>query len=173
MYIIYVICQELNWIAAFFATRILGSFKFIGKENIKGIPRPLMIISNHISLWDPMAIGSLFPFISKYIPMTFMAADEFFRNPILKAFFWLTNTVPANKGMGYDVSLKKPREALKNGRVFLIFPGGQRHSDGSIQKPRRGAAILAMEMPNLTILPVNIKTDEVAAILAEEVSKLA
>ena len=116
-----------------------------------------MIISNHISFWDPMTIGSLFPFFSTYLPITFMAGDEFFKNPILKAFFWLTNTIPANKGKGYDVSLKKPREVLKNGEVFLIFPGGQRHFDGSIQKPRRGAAILALEIPNLTILPINIK----------------
>lgn len=209
MYIIHAICQRIVGLAAFFPTRVLGSFKFIGKENIKGIPRPLMVIANHVSLWDPMVIGPLFPFFSKYYPFTLMAADEFFENPIFRIFFWLTNTASAHKGMGYDVSLKKPREDLKNGGVFLIFPGGQRHSDGSIQKPRRGAAILAMEMPNLTILPINIKistlkwklsdiilrrkkitftagkpfklrditssenTDEVAEILAEEISKLA
>jgi len=209
MYIVHAICERIVWLAAFFATRVLGSFKLVGKENIKGVPRPLLIISNHISFWDPMAIGSLFPFFSSYIPIIFMAADEFFKNPVLKAFFWLTNTIPANKGMGYDVSLKKPREVLKNGGVFLTFPAGQRHFDGSVQKPKRGAAILAIEIPNLTILPVNIKMstlkwrisdiilrkkkitftagrpfklrditnsenpDEVAVILADEISKLS
>ena len=209
MFIIHAICERMVWLVTCFVTRILGSFKIIGRENIKEIPTPLMIISNHISFWDPMTIGTLFPFFSKYIPITFMAADEFFKNPVLKIFFWLTNTIPTNRGAGYDVSLKKPREILKNGGVFLIFPSGQRHFDGSVQKPKRGAAILALETPNLVILPINIKMstlkwkpadiilrrkritlaagkpfklrdvtnsedpDEIAIILAEEISKLA
>ena len=86
-----------------------------------------------------------------------MAADEFFRNPFLKAFFWLTNTLPAQKGKGIDVSLKKPMEILKNGGVFLTFPQGKRHLGGEQPKSRRGPAFLALEMPELTILPVFIE----------------
>lgn len=209
MYVIHSICERIVWLVTFFVTRILGSFEVIGKDNIKKVSRPLMIVSNHVSFWDPMTIGTLFPFFSKYLPITFIAADEFFKNPIIRIFFWLTNTIPANKGKGLDVSLKTPREVLKKGGVFQIFPGGQRHQDGSIQKPKHGAAVLALEMPNLTILPINIKMstlkwnlidiilrrkkitfnvgkpfklqeitnsqdmDEVAVILAEEVSKLS
>lgn len=157
MFVIHSICERIVWVVAFFVTRIFGSFEFIGKENIKGVPRPLMIISNHVSFWDPMTIGTLFPFFSKYLPMTFMAADEFFKNPVLRAFFWLTNTIPANKGKGIDVSLKKPREVLKNGGVFLIFPQGRRHLGDEPPKPKKGSAFLAMEMPGLTILPVFIE----------------
>lgn len=157
MFIIHSICERIVWIVTFFITRVFGSFKTEGKENIKNIPRPLMIISNHISFWDPMTIGTLFPFFSKYLPITFMAADEFFKNPFMRAFFWLTNTIPANKGKGIDVSLKKPREILKSRGVFLTFPQGQRHLEGEPPKPKRGAAFLALEMPELTILPVFIE----------------
>lgn len=142
-----------------------------GSENIKNAPTPLMIISNHISFWDPMAIGTLFPFFSKYIPITFIAADEFFMNPFLRFFFWLTSTIPANKGMGYGISLKKPREVLKNGGVFLIFPAGRRRFDGSVQNPKRGAAILALEIPDLAILPVNIKMSTLKWNLLDIVSR--
>lgn len=158
MYIVHAICERVVWIVTFFVTRVISSFQVVGQKNLKGVPRPLMIISNHVSFWDPMTIGTLFPFFSRYLPITFMVADEYYRNPILKIFFILTRTLPTHRGEGLDVSLKGPREVLRNKGVFLIFPMGQRHSEDEKPRPKRGAAVLALEMQNeLTILPTFIK----------------
>lgn len=87
-----------------------------------------------------------------------MVADEYYRLPVLKQFFILTNTFPAYRGEGLDVSLKEPRRVLQHNGVFLIFPMGQRHSGDEKPRPRRGAAVLALEMQNeLTILPMFVK----------------
>ena len=39
----------------------------------------------------------------------------------------------------------------------MIFPAGKRYYTGPAPRPRRGAAVLALGMPNITILPIYIK----------------
>ncbi|MEK7608944.1 MAG: lysophospholipid acyltransferase family protein, partial [Patescibacteria group bacterium] len=119
--------ERIVWLVVFAVTRFFGSFKVIGRENLKNLPCPLMIISNHRTYLDPVVIGTIFPFFSKYIPIAFMVDDKYYHHPILKIFFKLTYTFPAYYGQGLDVSLKEPRRVLRNGRVFLIFPSGERH----------------------------------------------
>ena len=49
-----------------------------------------------------------------------MVADEYYKLPVLKQFFILTNTFPAHRGEGLDISLKRPREVLKNKGIVLV-----------------------------------------------------
>lgn len=148
--------QRIVWLVTFTCTRVFSSFKIIGQNNVRNLPRPLLIIGNHRSFWDPFIIGTLFHLFSKYLPIGFMVADEYYK--WLRPFFWLTRTCPAKKGYGMDVSLAAPRRVLRNGGVFLIFPAGQRYYLGQPPRPRQGAAVLALEMPSLTILPIYLKT---------------
>lgn len=160
MYLIYAISERIVWLVVFMVTRFLGSFKVVGRENLKNLPRPLMIIANHHTYFDPVIIGTIFPFFSKYIPIAFMVDDRYYHHPILKIFFKLTYTFPAYYGQGLDVSLKEPRRVLRSGRVFLIFPSGERHLGGTPPRPKRGAAMLALEIPNLDILPIYLKVGD-------------
>ena len=160
MFLIYAISERIVWLFVFIITRFLGSFKVIGRENLKNLPRPLMIIANHRTYFDPVIIGTIFPFFSRYIPIAFMVDDRYYHNPFLKIFFKLTYTFPAYYGQGLDVSLREPRQVLKKGRVFLIFPSGERRITGLEPRPKRGAAVLAMEMPNLKILPIYFKPSD-------------
>ena len=158
MFIVYAIFQRIVWLATFLWSRVFNSFKIIDGQNLKNLPKPLMIISNHRTFLDPLIIGTLFPLFSKYIPITFMVDDRYYNNIFLKPFFLLTQTFPAYYGQGLDISLKKPKQVLKNGGVFLIFPTGERHLSGPQPRPKRGAAILALENPQLTILPIYLRT---------------
>ena len=150
-------CQRLTWLATFFFIRLLGRCRITGLEYARNLPRPLLIIANHRSLWDPLLIGTLFPFFSSHFPLGFMVADVYYNSP-LRPIFWLTNTYPAHKGKGLDVSLAAPRRIFKNRGGFVIFPAGKRQHLGRRRKPRRGAAALALSMPELTILPIHLKT---------------
>lgn len=124
-----------------------------------------MIISNHQGFFDPLIIGTVFPFFSNYLPITFMVDDKYYKNIFLKPFFLLTQTFPSYYGQGLDVSLREPRKILQNGGVFLIFPTGERHTYGPRPRPKRGAAVLAIEMPDINIVPIYISANKGKTVL--------
>lgn len=160
MVVVYAIFQRIVWLVTFICSRFFGSLKIIGQENLQHLHRPLMIISNHQDFFDPLIIGTVFPFFSNYLPITFMVDDKYYKNIFLKPFFLLTQTFPSYYGQGLDVSLREPRKVLKNNGVFLIFPTGERHIAGLRPRPKRGAAVLAIEMPNLNIVPMYISVSK-------------
>lgn len=151
--------QRAVWIITFTAMRVFTRFYVSGKESLHSLPTPLLIIANHRSYWDPPIILTLFPFFSyRYFPLGFMAADYLFQNFFYRVFFFLTNTLPAHKGRGLNLSLSHPRATLARGGVFVIFPFGKIICDNNYPEPGRGAAALAQEFPNLMILPVYLNT---------------
>ena len=151
------IFQLIAWGVFFVATRVLARFKIEGRENLKNLTGPVLIIANHRTLADPFIVGTLLKPSPKYLPMGFMVADFFYKNIFLKPFLFLLRAYPTHRGEGLDISLKEPRRLLKSGGVFLIFPAGKRHSTGPAPRPKRGAAVLALEMPHITILPIYTK----------------
>ncbi|MEK7564864.1 MAG: lysophospholipid acyltransferase family protein [Patescibacteria group bacterium] len=165
MIIIYAIFQRIVWLVTFICSRFFGSFKIIGHENLKYLKKPVMIISNHQGFFDPLIIGTVFPFFSNYLPITFMVDDKYYKNIFLKPFFLLTQTFPSYYGQGLDVSLREPRKILQNGGVFLIFPTGERHTYGPRPRPKRGAAVLAIEMPDINIVPIYISANKGKTVL--------
>ncbi len=158
---IHAVSQRIVWLVAYFSMRLFANFSVVGKEKIVNLPRPLLIIANHRTYWDAMIIGTLFPFFStKYLPIGFMADDMYFRNVFFRWFLKLNGVSPNWKKTGLDISLKYPREVLGKRRgVFLLFPWGRRiYNAGDHGLPARGAAILAREIPELTILPIFLDT---------------
>ncbi len=153
MKLLYYLFQLIVWLIFFFITRIFSNFKIEGQENIKKSSKPLLIVANHRSFIDPFIIGTLFPPTLKYLPMAHMVDDKYYRG-ILKPFFFILRTFPSYYGQGLDISLKKPRQTLKEGGIFLIFPSGQRDSNGVIPKPKRGVAVLVLENSKINILPI-------------------
>ncbi len=159
MKLIYGITQRGVWIFTFIITRLFTNFYINGKDNLKSLKTPLLIIANHRSYWDPMIIGTLFPFfLISYLPIGFMAADKLYGNFWYKIFFKITGTFPTYKGMGLDISLKYPRSVLNRKGVFLIFPFGKIILNNQYLHSNRGAAKLVQDFSNLTILPVYLNT---------------
>jgi len=159
MKLIYNITQRCIWIVTFVISRFLMGLSIKGSHNLKLLPTPLLIISNHRSYWDSMIIGTFLPFFSgKYIPVGFMAADKFHQNFFYKFFFILTGTFPTYKGKGLNISLKYPRSVLGKKGAFLIFPFGKIIQGDQHPFPGRGAAKLVQDFPDLTILPIYLYT---------------
>ncbi len=158
MKLIYGISQRCVWMATFIVTRLFTKFYVNGRDNLKSIQTPLLIVANHRSYFDSVIIGTLFPFFSKYIPMGFMATDKLYQKFFYKIFFALTGTFPAHRGEGLDISLRYPRSVLRENGVFLIFPFGKLVFDNQYPKPGRGAAKLVQDFPNLVILPIYLNT---------------
>ena len=153
------ITQRILWIITLACMKIFCNFYVSGKENLKGIRRPLMIVANHRSYWDALILGALLPFSSRNFPVGFIADDGLFSKPLFKFFFAGFGVFPANRGKGLDISLRDFRKTLAENRTVIIFPYGRRiYGDHKEFGIGRGAATLVQEFGNLTILPVFLRT---------------
>ncbi len=121
-----------------------------GRENF---PRegPVIIIANHISYLDPVAVGVATP-----RTVRFMAKEELFHIPVLKWIIRGLHAFPVRRGHSDRAALKAALEVLHNGQVLGIFPEGTRAHDGRLLPFQHGAALLALKT-GAPLVPVAIK----------------
>ncbi|MFG1677541.1 lysophospholipid acyltransferase family protein [Micromonospora sp. NPDC049282] len=116
-----------------------------GRDNV---PRhgPVILAANHLSFLDSVVIPLVAP-----RPVTFLAKDEYFRQPGVKG--WLTRTcltgidaIPVERGghRSAQASLRVALDVLAAGRAFGIHPEGSRSRDGRLYRGRTGVAWLAL-----------------------------
>jgi 1-acyl-sn-glycerol-3-phosphate acyltransferase len=121
-------------------------------EGHRHVPRqgPALLIANHQSFLDPVLIG-----LAARRPLCFLARRTLFGNPF---FAWLIsslNAVPINQeGFARD-GLKTILEQLEAGRAVVVFPEGERSTDGKLQPLRPGIHLLIKRMA-MPIVPVGI-----------------
>ena len=110
----------------------------IGKENIPNTPS--IVMANHQSTWETMAIGTLFP------PLTWVIKRELLFIPVFGWGLALTHPIALNRSAGrksVDQLIEQGKEKLKKGRSILIFPEGTRTPPGTKRKFKIGGALLA------------------------------
>jgi len=118
------------------------------------LKKPIILASNHISLFDPFLIGVSFSFSSGVHPLCFMVDDDWisgFKGFIIKA--W--GGFPSYYGQGLKTSLKEPKRLLRKKENLLMFPQGERLNRLYVKKGKIGTAILSLTT-NTPILPVKI-----------------
>ncbi len=119
-----------------------------GKENIPD--RACIVMSNHQSTWETMAIGTVFP------PLTWVIKKELLLLPIFGWGLALTEPIALDRKSGrkaVDQLTLKGKQKLQSGRSILIFPEGTRTPPGEKRKFRIGGAMLAAEA-GAPIVPV-------------------
>lgn len=121
------------------------SFSFSNPHN-ETFEKPAVIIANHQSHLDLMAIMMLSP---KIIILT---KDWVWKNPFYGLIIRYADFLPVS-----DTELLNSRtpELLKNGYSIMIFPEGTRSENGNIQRFHRGAFYLAEKL-QMDIIPVFI-----------------
>ncbi|CAM3415506.1 lysophospholipid acyltransferase family protein [Nosocomiicoccus ampullae] len=132
--------------------RVTHKITVIGEENV---PKegPVLLAANHKSLHDPPVVG-----ISVKREMSFFAKSELFENKIFGAAIRNLNAIPVNRGKGDRAALKTSIEALKEGRMLLMFPEGTRNKTGKneLAPLQEGASFIAMSA-KAPIVPVAIR----------------
>jgi 1-acyl-sn-glycerol-3-phosphate acyltransferase len=118
--------------------RAYNRWEVTGRENIPDTGG-VLLIANHTSYADPPVIGTACP-----RPVNFMAKAELFEVPVLSAFIRRTHAFPVRRGGADRTALRRGMRLLKEGRVLLIFPEGQRSSDGRLMEFEAGAAFVAL-----------------------------
>ena len=120
----------------------------IGAENIPDYP--CIVMSNHQSAWETMALGTIFP------PLAWVVKRELLLVPIFGWGLWLTHPIALDRGAGrkaVDQLVEQGEKKLQNGHWILIFPEGTRTPPGSKRKFKIGGAALA-EKSGASIVPV-------------------
>lgn len=118
---------------------------------------PAIIVANHNSHLDTMVLMTLLP--SHLLPITkpVAAADYFLRN---KLFAWfalnIVGILPIRRKRENrdDDPLTPVHESLRNGNVLIFFPEGSRGEPERLTDFKGGIAKLALEHPDIPIVPV-------------------
>ena len=114
------------------------------KEDFK---KPAVIIANHTSFLDIIAIGMLSPNI------VFLVSDWVYNSPIFGRGVRLAGFYPVSNGI--DNGIEHLREKVNQGFSLMVFPEGTRSVDNSVKRFHKGAFYLAEEF-NLDIIPILI-----------------
>ena len=134
-----------------FMKSVLYSNPFVKKQiinkNNETFDKPSVIISNHTSFLDTLAIGMVTPKI------IYLVNDWVYNSPIFGRVVKLAGYYPVSQGV--EGGVEHLRKKVEQGYSLMVFPEGSRSEDGVIQRFHKGAFYLA-EHFNLDILPVYI-----------------
>lgn len=145
---------QMGWfhkvISKFFKS-VLYTNPFVKKKIInesgEDFSKPAVIIANHTSFLDILAVGMLHPKIC------FLVNDWVYNSPVFGKAVRRADFYPVSSGI--ENSLKPLTKKIKQGYSLMAFPEGTRSQSNKIRRFHKGAFYLANEF-NLDILPVLI-----------------
>lgn len=153
------------------AVFVLGWPRITGRENLRGVNGPLLVISNHLGDVDPGFILTALParFRHRLAIGTGGEALEALRTPPLdRGVFgraydriqWflgvaLLNLFPLPREAGFRRSFAYAGEAVDRGYSVLVFPEGRHTTTGEMNSFRTGIGLLAQNL-GIPVLPMRI-----------------
>ncbi len=121
-------------------------------EGGSNVPRsgPALIVANHQSYLDPVAIGLASP-----RQLIYLARKTLFRNPIFSWLIRSLNAVPIDQeGVGKQ-GIRTILEQLQLGKAVVVFPEGERTFTGHMNPLKPGVHLL-IKRTYAPIIPVGI-----------------
>ena len=150
---------------------LLGWPRIVGRENLRGVKGPLLVVSNHLGDVDPGFILTALParFRHRLAIATGGETLEALRSPsaqrnwLLRVYDrvqWilgvsLLNLFPLPREAGFRRSFAYAGEAVDRGYSILVFPEGRHTTDGKLCPFRAGVGLLAENL-GIPVLPMRI-----------------
>jgi 1-acyl-sn-glycerol-3-phosphate acyltransferase len=173
----------LSWLAwpLTYATMFLFSFivninTYYEDVGFLSVQRPLIVISNHRSIFDPWYISFATPFqilFGRIFPLRPYSSVELSEKStlarilktmgIMKVVYFIYNTITIPKGATLDEKILPLVGALKRNQSVLMFPEGKLIRDESISDFKKGV-VRIHQLTGALILPVAIKYEKRASI---------
>jgi len=143
--------KAFHFLMSKFMQSVLISYPSIKRKIInthnETFKKPTIIIANHTSFLDILAIGMLSPKI------IFLVSDWVYNSPIFGAGVRLAGFYPVSNGI--DNGIEHLRAKVNQGFSLMVFPEGTRSLDNTIKRFHKGAFYLAEQL-QLDIVPVVI-----------------
>jgi long-chain acyl-CoA synthetase len=151
------------------AMLLLGWPRVRGREALRGVEGPVLVVANHLTFFDPAYVlealpgrfrrklavamdGELLESLRKPPPGT-----GFFRALADRAAYWLVVTVynvfPLPLRAGFRKSFSFAGDLVDRGWSVLVFPEGARTRDGQMSPFRGGIGLLAKRL-RVPVLPI-------------------
>jgi 1-acyl-sn-glycerol-3-phosphate acyltransferase len=134
--------------------RLFIGTTFSNNDSIRN-EKQYIIVANHNSHVDTMAILSSLP--TKSLPYVHpVAAGDYFGKNKFTSFFFkvMVNTKLINRQNGGRETINSMDRMLKRGRSIIIFPEGSRGKPGVMQELKKGVAILLKNNPEIPYIPI-------------------
>jgi len=128
----------------------------VDRTRLKNLPKPLIVVANHVSHLDTPVILKALPGRIRRRLVVAAARDYFYRTRVRGGLVSLSlATIPFDREEGSRESLAECARVLRNGWSVLLFPEGTRSPTGVLGRVRRGAAVLALDTQT-QVLPLYI-----------------
>src|SRR3989344_2108482 len=163
----YWLAQTLMWPAVWILIRLFYRVEIRGRENLEKISPPLVIASNHKTLFDGFLILIALPWFSRFLPGRYMTEELHFRGPVLEFLrklrvlqfiYRLTGGFPSYRGEGIERAIGHPLKFLQSKGTVLMFPEGRLAPGDGLGVFYNGTAALVAKS-GAPILPFFIKIE--------------
>ena len=143
--------KGFRYVISKFMKSVLYSNPFIHKKVVNNFNetfnKPAVIIANHSSFIDILAMGMLSPKI------IFLVSDWVYNSPIFGGTVRKAGFYPVSEGL--EGGVEHLRKKVDEGYSLMVFPEGTRSENNVVKRFHKGAFFLAQEF-NLDIIPVVI-----------------
>ena len=139
----------ISYLLVFPVYRLLFRGRTAGNANVP-MEGALVVVANHGSHLDPPLLGHALG-----RPVAFMAKAELFRVPILGPIIRACGAYPVSRGASDREAIRTATDRLLEGWATGVFIDGSRQSNGRVNDPQAGAALLAARA-GVPLLPVAI-----------------
>ena len=152
------------------ATQILAHPRIEGRERLRGVQGPVLVICNHITYLDVGFVLAALPHRLRNLAVA-MEGERIqrMRRPpkewlwpirlVVRAAYWLMTLLfhafPLPQRAGFRESFRFAGETADKGYSVLVFPEGMRTPDGNLWPFRSGIGVLATNL-NLPVVPMRI-----------------
>ena len=153
------------------AVFLLGWPRIVGRENLRGVAGPVLVISNHIGDVDVGFMQTALPFRFRHKLATAAGGEalEALRTPpegrnlflrIFDRVEWflgvsLLNLFPLPREAGFRESFAFAGESVDRGSSILVFPEGHHTTDGNLRPFRSGIGLLVNNL-QIPVIPMRI-----------------
>jgi long-chain acyl-CoA synthetase len=153
------------------AMLLLGWPRVVGRELVRGLQGPVLVISNHIAYFDPAYVIAALPAHLRHRLAVAMDGEllETMRNPpegtpYFERLFlqtqWLLvaslfNVFPLPRHSGFRKSFAFAGDLMDRGWSVLVFPEGARTQNGTMNPFQGGIGLLATRL-RVPILPMRL-----------------